>query len=734
MTRIGVVDFDGDDDPLTIESPAIDSLASVLYLPVPRWLDPGEVDRRANRLDAQWRLFPDLVVCRVHPAQLPDFRAAAVITEDLVARFDGVPVLLLSWDGAFSSTLLAGSFDLGPSDEALHVALAHAELRAVLDRSAVMLPATDDYHYIGPNGEHYESFVRVGTAIQDVDALDAIAFWLLPHLIRSPVIVLDSWTVISLGLNAAQYLRDNNIVGADGGPAHVRAVETRRSYAEPAERLLQRLAGLSRREQAPPVLAILSVSSTGETARDLVSTCQRSGLEDVEVLALFRSTESDHPSSLCVIEEVSRHWPDEKSCPHCRRRSQTVTVLPDTYLLDLAASVRSDVAIRITDAVFAQRFFRRYAGCGAISVHRHQHDRERHHMVFVDIAELVDHPEFKKGIDRELHDIEGVDLVLCPEHDAATTLAATVGERLSLRVLAANPERLVHLEDDERALLESARRVLVVDDVVITGTRLRQYRNMLHREGVAIHPDFELHVLAGVARPADFTRLKAIMEFAHFDERFHFVELLPLPNWGANECPWCEEHDMLRSFGSAAPTSTTLKTRYNRLTDVDKGLDEDLFLPWLKDGSGVTNPMLLGPGSIFEAKTEPELFAAVASSLQTLRNAMQLNERLRLPVAKVLSRDFAFEGRFYDTVITACLLRATRRHDLRAAAVDNDLAEMALKRLNEEAVISLHGEWLFALYRRHLPGGCVLAESTSVFVQLQADDDVRDVLRAALTA
>lgn len=732
MTRIGVVDFDGDEDPLTVDCPPVGALASILYLPVPRWLDAGEVDRRANRLDARWRVFPDLVVCRVHPAQLEDFRAAAVITEDLVARFEGVPVVLLSWDGAFSMTLLQGCFDVGGQGAELRTALAHAELRAVLDRTGVMLPATDDYHYIGPNGEHYESFVRVGTAIQDVDALDAIAFWLLPQLVRSPVIVLDSWTVISLGLNAAQYLRDNDIMGPDGLPARVRAVETRRSYEEPAVRLQQRLVGVDRRENAPPVLAIVSVSSTGDTAQALTSTCKQAGLRDITVLALFRSTETDAPASLCVIDEVSRHWPDEQSCPYCSRRSQTVTVLPDTFLLDLAASVRSDVAIRMTDAALARRFFRRYAGCGAISVHRDQHDRERHHMVYIDVAVLIEHPEFTRGVDRELEDVEGVDLILCPEHDAARALARIVADRLSRPVLEANPERLIQLSASERDVLRRARGVMIVDDVVITGTRLRQYRNMLHREGVAIDPEFELHVLAGVARPADFTRLKAVMEYAHLDERFHFVELLPLPNWGTRECPWCDELAMLRAFGSHAPGSETLRLRFRRLAKMIDGLDGSLFLPWLADGADVTDPMLLGPGSIFEAKTEPELYAAVASSLQALRNAAQLNERRTLPVAKVLSQDFAFDGRYYDTVITACLLRATRMHDLRAAAVDGGLAEMAAKRLSEEAVISLHAEWLFALYRRHMPGGGALAESTSVFVQQQSDDGVRALLRAAL--
>jgi hypothetical protein len=738
VTRVNVVDFDRDDDPLTVASPPVPGIVSVLYLPVPRWVAPSEVDRRSNRLDEQWRVFPDLVVCRVHPAQLREFLAAPAIVEDLVARFPGVPVVLLSWDGAFRWRALSGELDPASIADPLGAALAHAELRSVLDRSGVILPPTDGYHYSGPNGMHYESFVRVGTAIQEVDSLDAIAFWLLPRLSRSPVVVLESWTIISLGLNAGQYLRDNAIRGPDGEPAQVVAVETRRSYAEPRERLLQRLAGVRKRHGAPdppPVLALVSVSSTGDTAEDLLRTCQRAGFDDIDVVGLYRAEEPDRPESLCVLPEVSRHWPPgPDTCPHCEKRSQIVTVLPDSYLLDLAATVRDDIAIRITDAQFARRFFGRYAGCGAISVHRDQHDRRRHHMVYVDVLPLLGHPDFLGGLERELGEVDEVDLILCPEHDAARALAAVVSDHVGLPVLEADPQRLLELQPEEAELLRAARRVLVVDDVVITGTRLRHYRNMLHREGVAIHDDFELHVLAGVARPSDLARLKGVMDFTHDDERFHFVELLPLPNWGERDCPWCDELTTLGRFGSYAPTSTVLAARFRALREVRDGLAEGLYLPWLADEQGITDPMLLGPNSIFRAKTEPELFAAVASSLQALRNDDELNERFTLPVAKVLSRNFAFEGRFYDTVITACLLRATRRHDIRAALVDPALEEMVGDRLAEAAVVALHGEILFALYRRQLPGGLARALATGVFEQPEADEGVRMVLRAALEA
>lgn len=738
MTRIDVVDFDDDDEPLTIDAERVGDLASVLYMPVPRWLAPSEVDRRANRLPAPWRTFPELVVCRVHPAQYEGFCSDPSVREDLVARFDGIPVVVLSWDQEFVWTSISGEDLDASARERLCEALAHAELRALLERSGVILPSTDGYHYEGPNGRHYETFVRVGTAIQQVEALNSIAFWLLPSLARSPIIVLESWTIVSLGLNAAQYLLDNNIRDPAGGPARVRAVETRKSYSEPSQRLLQRLVGLRERDRsftaAPPVLALISVSSTGTTARELVDTCRRAGHEQVELLALYRSGAHTEPRTLCTLTEVSQHWPPgADDCPHCARGSQTVKVLPDTYLLDIAATVKSDAAIRMTDVQFARRFLTKYAGSGSIRVHRHQHDDQRHHMIYVDVQPLIGHPRFIEGVARELEDLsDDIDLIVCPQHDAACALAAVVAEHLGLPVLQADPRRLLDLDGAERDLLDGARRVLMVDDVVITGTRIRQYRNMLHREGVAIHPDFELHVLAGIARPSSLTRLKGVMDFAHFEERFHFVELLPLPHWKGDDCPWCQEHELLRRHGAAAPESEALRERFNRIRDTVEGLTTHLFLPWLADPERVTDPMLLGPHSIFLAETEAELFAAVASSLQVLRNAGVLNERFTLPVAKVLSHDFAFNGRFYDTVITACLLRATRRHDLRAPTIDADLTALAMERLQEDATVALHGEILFALYREHFPGGLSLATRSGALEQDGADVGVQRVMRDAL--
>jgi hypothetical protein len=746
---INVVEFGADSVPIGLEVPLgsersaeeADSPSQfVLYITLPRWTPLGQIDTLVNQLDDQYRESAELVVLRVHPQQLRRFHESGA-SKDLEARFPGKPLFVLSWSGEFSIDPIGGperDLELGEHEDLL-AALRHAEARALLERSGVVLPSDETFHYEGPNGRHYESFVRVGTAIQSIDALDGLAFWLLNWLIRSPLILLDSWTILSLGLNCERYLNEvqRAIQAATGNPdshgdvAKVVAVECQRRYGEPRGRLQQRLVSLYRdhRDAAPPVLVLMSVSSTGESAKSLCEECRAAGFPQVESTSIFVSAEAAD-AGFCALPEITEHW-GEDDCPRCDEGSQSVRVMPDTYLLDLAATVRSDVAIRTPHVQQPREFFERYGGAGVISLHRTQEDDQRHHMVFVDVRELLGQEVFRERLAVELDGIEGIDLVLCPKHRAGEELADLVAGQLGANRLAANPEQLLELDEGEKALLDDARRILVVDDIVMTGTRLRRYRNSLQRTGTAMPDDFELHFLAAVARPDSLLSLRGIVDYTHFDERFHYVELLVLPNWDHNECPWCAELKLLDEHGSAVEHDAILKKRRDALMDTASGLTGDLFLDWLRTAPPPVDPWQLGPNSIFGAKTAPELFAAVAHALQVLRSDGELNEHFTLPVARVLDRRFTMSGRFYDTVITACLLRATRRHDLRAPATDAELEAEVGERLRDGSHVSLQGELLFALYRRHLPGHRLEA-ITHALTDENAEQGIRQLLAEAL--
>jgi hypothetical protein len=758
LIRVNVVEFEPQPRPLgfDIDLPSDSAAASqatsggeqspitdtILYVAVPRWAAPMQIDRLINLVADQFQVSADLIVLRIHPPQMRAIRESTA-GEDIGGRYPMAPIVALTWTGDYVLEHLAGPTrdDLADTCKRLLPGLRDAELRALVRRTGVILPADESFHYEGPNGRHYENFIRVGTAIQAVDSLDGVAFWLLNELARSPIILLDTWTILSLGLNAERYLRSVEASlahNADAEQATVVAVECQRYYNEPSEQVAQRLASLRREFSAPssppPVLLLVSVSSTGSLAANLARTCRDAGFDEIMPVSLF-TPKGPVADGLCSVPEIAAYW-DPVECPHCQQGSQTVRILPSTYLLDLAATVRNDVKIRLSHAEGAADFLDRYSGTGAISVHRDQiGGADRHHMVYVDVERLLDNHTFVERLKAELTDVGSVDLVIAPEHGPGRRLAELVGRELGVWHIIADPENLPGLPEADKQRVAEAHRILVVDDVVMTGTRLRQYRNWLHRIGVALRDDFELHFLAGVARPDDLSALQGVIDFTHSPERFHYVELVVLPNWGRAECPWCRELEDLIKVHAAnidPMVAARVRDRHAALLNTASGLTSGLFIPWFTKPGQLTDPWLLGPASIFRATSEPELFAAVASSLQELRNAGELNEHLTLPVAKVLDQRFTFDGRFYDTVISACLLRATRRHDLRAVTVDGDLEQMMRNRLGEDARLSLHGELLFALFRRHLPGTARSAEVQKAFEDERAEAGLRQLLGSAL--
>lgn len=712
---------------------------TVLYIMVPRWVSTGQIDTLVNLLDEQYRVSADMVVFRIHPQRHTDFLGSTG-PEDLAERFPGIPVLALTWDGAFRCDQLGGPVmaHLGSICRPLEPVLRHAEIRAMLDRSGVILPVDDTFHYEGPSGEHYDSFVRVGTAIQSIDSLDGLAFWLLPWLMRHDAIVLDSWTIMSLGLHCARYLdeAEGSRVNAERvGPEDrhsIGAIECQRRYGEPAGQLQQRLSSL-RGEQGtrtPRALVIMSASSTGDSAAGLVSVCEKAGFGEVEALSLL-GPEDGAGTHFCQLEEITQHWP-EAECPRCEERSSRVRVMRDTYLLDLSASVQSEVAIRLPHVQLARDFFGRYAGGGAVSVHRNQEDDERHHMIYMDIDALLSQSAFIERLEERCRSLEQIDLVLCPEHTAGSKLAERVSSLLGAPCMRANPERLPDMDGEEAAGLKGARRILVVDDIVMTGTRMRRYRNALHRAGVA-REGFELHFLAGVARPADLLSLQGVIDYAHGAEHFHHVELLILPNWGWSQCPWCIERQMIESHGAMVSDGDRLEARLAALNDTTAGLTGDLFLNWLPGDIPSRSPWELGPESIFNTRDECELFAAVAHAVQVLRSNGELNEAFTLPVGRILDRRLTFTGRYYDTAITAAILRATRRHDLRSTSTDRDLEQDVESRLKDAPHVALHAELLFALARHHVPGRGLDAVATAL-AQGGAEPGVRQLFELALSA
>lgn len=716
-----VVGYDGPVDECDLES--------VLYVSVPRRISRLELDSQLKALRSQWRRAAEAIVLRLHSPEVDELMADDHMVDALGRRFEGLPILLahLGPDRAIRLTPLGESAStVGYDSRQLLDAVRFAELDSWLQQPGVVLPPSDDFHYEGPNGCRYESFMRVGTAIQGTEILDSVAFWLQPYLDGSPIVVLDSWTILSVGLNLDRYATQS------GPPTlHVAGVECLKAYNEDKDELRVRLDGLAARlaDPRPPALLVSSVVSSSALHGSLEELIGEAGFAPIESVALYGG-ESSPGTIFCRPENVARYWAPED----CPLESASVAIAPSTYLVEVAPDPKT-VSIAYPNAEQAWDFFDRYSGVDSLSVHRDQHDGERHHLVHIDVDRLAAESEFLARLGTTLDSLPRIDVVLSPDHSAARGLARTASDRLGAELVVANEGELPKLPAEERQKLCEATRILLVDDVVITGSRIRGYRNFL-RVGDFLSGECppEIHILVGVARVDDNNQLRGIENMADLRRRFHAVERLMLPNWDETECPWCWELRRLEELGSDLVLTERLEARGEALRDSARGLRSSLFIPWpgSESEAGTQSTWTLGPGSIFHVRSEADLFAAVASAVQSLRAAGDLTERHQYPLARVLAFEHWLTGRYYDPVITAAILRATRRHDLRTAKIEPGLRRATARRLRENGSRGLRGEVMMAAARGHLPLGPDLAVDGELLNDPEADAGFVDLLHRVL--
>ena len=93
----------------------------------------------------------------------------------------------------------------------------------------------------------------------------------------------------------------------------------------------------------------------------------------------------------------------------------------------------------------------------------------------------------------------------------------------------------------------------------------------------------------------------------------------------------------------------------------------------------------LGPRSVFGGVQGADLAVSVAAAIQRLRGERRqtdgtwqesdLDEIFHSPLAKVLDPSLYLAGRYYEPVIVASILRASKRHDIGAPGDDFNLHE-----------------------------------------------------------
>ena len=280
-----------------------------------------------------------------------------------------------------------------------------------------------------------------------------------------------------------------------------------------------------------------------------------------------------------------------------------------------------------------------------------------------------------------------------------------------------NSGRFCEFSDQDQQDLLTSHRICLVDDAVISGNRIRGYRNALNtmrrRHGL---DECELFCIVGVARTKSEKALMGVSDMLHHSgsmPRFLSVERLFLPNWGKLECRWCAELRILSDLPHDLRNRRLVLDRLEVLGRPE-GLATGLFLPWSSDDPKTVNQYWkLGRRSVFGEVQGADLAVSVAASIQQLRGRRrqpdgtwaesELDEVFRSPLSKVLDPQFYLSGRYYEPVLVASILRSSRRHDIRAPGNDSVLRDHVEALADQESSKELHGEFMLAIALDQLP-------------------------------
>ncbi|MET4754501.1 hypothetical protein [Bradyrhizobium sp. RT11b] len=550
-------------------------------------------------------------------------------------------------------------------------AISKAEFEYILNRSRAVLMSAPGSMFRAPSGRLIRSFVRVGNIQYDRDAIDAVFFWLLPHLDSVGAILTDTWSISSIALNmarlcAAYFGGDRRVVEMlpsynDGSP------EAKARTRTVIERLDADYRTMNSDQDV--MLCLISATQTGSLARHLTDIFETSALQlRPRPIALFALGDTDIPHLHDLTQDSRFKLLEEPA----ERASEPVKIDPQVYFPlrfeDTVIEISKSVADR------ARPFFDRYVGTGLIEVHRTHSDgagRVRHHAVHLVTERLVEVRAFVEAFNQKLADLPTrPKLIVSPPHPAGRALAELARDHFARadHICPVFAHDTLYLRAEDVALreilasAEEADSLLVVDDVLLTGTRLAQYQRYTRTAGYRGRIDY----LVGIARPEDpqvWAKAKQILTWRGATLPRHTlncVDMVTLPDWREPDCPWCTELRLYSRWSQIAPLPEQLASRREVLQGAAAtGLTSELFLQ-------IPNipALALGPNSFFTNQTahQAEVFAAVAAALQHLRTEItsdrpQFGPR-HFPISTVLNHDDYLCAKWTDSILRATFLRA----------------------------------------------------------------------------
>ena len=563
------------------------------------------------------------------------------------------------------------------------------ELNQMVEQSKALYSADHGSVFQHPSRVLSNSFLRVGNIQTSRGALDSLFFWFLPYLKGIEGILVDTWSISSIALNASRLLgmyepENNTLVRVEMLDHYMdRRPETRH---ELKERVL-RVSDSFRK----PFLTIFSATMTGTSLEYLSSALSAMscpiGLP--KYLVIFRLGNSPTKindaivPALCDLSEEKKPKIEE-STPSAGTKIQ---IDPTTYFPVFLQE--EDISLPKEIAAKHKAFFDRYRDQRAIRIHEDSYvggQRFRHHGIYLDVSQMLENEYFSSQFKQIIEELDPPPkMILVPPHTAGSKLAAIAADHIKAKT-EKRPEVVEHLDlnmpaavsnnDEEIYAMKQIHNhirkagqssaLLVLDDVMTTGHRTRNYQKRLRE----LKFKGRIHYLIGVCRMSSTKEEEKISSTLRHNESginhtVDFVENVILPNWHDKSCPLCVERHLLDQLimDKKREIGSMLLDRAHKLRNsVHQGLITDIFF-----GLPSADPLQITQNSVFvkEGATQAVVLCSVAAAIQELRIHTNLSERLDaggFPVRRTYAIDDL--NRYTDGILQASLLRCLEAPEL----------------------------------------------------------------------
>jgi|CXWL01.1.fsa_nt_gi glutaredoxin len=594
--------------------------------------------------------------------------------EQIYTRSNGKDVYTLVFDsdeGEYKFYKIGKRKGVLHKDDDFQKIVRQSDLAEVLEQtegSCIHIPPNNT-HFKTPSGFHTKTFLRLADAIHSYNALDRISFWLQSHMINVQAVLVDNWSLSPIILQTQILLKKE--IFFDCLSKHID------NDIEEAKKLIQKL--VNRVTPGSTILIIVSVNASGSFSNKLLNLCRHFYPDySFRIISIYQlpNINSSNDSALCQIKNKSITFFNESDCPYCKKGEVTHLIDSKYYYPKLDNESKINLKSKYIEAknnnLIRESLDKLGSVEGVFCVHRDDPNdgiTPRHHAYYVDVCPLIRCDNFVNELSVVMDNIvqshiPAPDIVISPPHDAGKNLSNLICDHFGCNVIFTHN---MNLEEKDKEVIKNASHICIIDDVLITGTRLNTFNRALREE---IKPTFlkKVSYLIAVSRTESKKHYDSIRD-ALVSKHDWSAELYPvyqvyLPAWNEDDCPWCKELEIWSQFDSLFAPPEYYKKRIRQLNS--------------RSNLGISNQPLArldGIGDIYVGSSSPMAHSGssemvtlynIAVALQMMRNDQDEKNRLE----RMLYRNNALNGgengnfkRFSEPLIQACLLKNTKPNE-----------------------------------------------------------------------